>query len=168
MDEKKLHTQKFQWRGNGRNMSTTECSKHLWHIATEKDISSELKSCVRYFLPNFYFSPYDSPSKTEKCFLFHLKSSFCSRDIQIFVIPSSPFFLPISHCFRFWSKKNLKAHDVINCLNKNLIIHFVWYLEKEITCDIKTLSIDWVLNKEHFPGKIMQKMCTKCYFHIPF
>ena len=32
------------------------------------------------------FSSNDRPSKTEKCFLFHLKSSFCSRDIQIFVI----------------------------------------------------------------------------------
>ena len=35
--------------------------------------------------------PNDSPLKTEKCFLFHLKSSFCSRDIQIFVIFSLPF-----------------------------------------------------------------------------
>ena len=26
------------------------------------------------------FSPNDSPSKTEKCFLFHLKSSFYSQD----------------------------------------------------------------------------------------
>ena len=56
----------------------------------------------------------------EKCFLFHLKSSFRSRDIQIFVFPSSPLFLPVSHCFRDWSKINLKVYDVINCLNKNL------------------------------------------------
>ena len=55
----------------------------------------QVKACVRYFLLNFCFSPNDSPSKTV---LFHVKSSFCSRDIQIFVFPSSPLFLPVSHC----------------------------------------------------------------------
>ena len=44
---------------------------------------------------------------------------------------------------------------------KNLITHFVWYLEKEIRCDTETLSIDRVLNKKHFYIKIMQKMCAK-------
>ena len=75
-------------------------------------------------------------------------SNFC-----IFVFPS--FFLVI-HCFRGWFKKNLNAHDVINCLNKNLITYYIWYLEKEIGCDIDNLSIDRVLNTEHFYGKIMQ------------
>ena len=27
-------------------------------------------------------------------------------------------------------------------------------------CGIETLSIDRILNKEHFNGEIMQKMCT--------
>ena len=36
----------------------------------------------------------------EKCFLFHLRSSFHSEDIQILVFPSSPLFLPVNHCFR--------------------------------------------------------------------
>ena len=49
----------------------------------------------------------------------------------------------------------------MNCPNKNLITHFVSYLEKEKRYDIETLSIDRVLNKEHFYGKVMQKMCTK-------
>ena len=53
----------------------------------------------------------------------HLKSSFCSQDIQVFL--SSPIFLLASHCFRGGSKKNLKVYDVINCLNKNLLTHFV-------------------------------------------
>ena len=120
------------------------------------------KACVRYFLSNFYFSPNDSPSKTTKnIFLFHLKSSFRSRDIQIFVFLSSPLFAPVSHCFRGWSEINLKVNDVINYLNKNLVTHFVWYLEKEKRYDIETLSIDRVLNKEHFHEKVMQKMCTK-------
>ena len=53
MDEKKLHTQEFQLKVSGGNMrckllqksftgNITECSKHLRHIATEKDILSEL------------------------------------------------------------------------------------------------------------------------------
>ena len=36
---------------------------------------------------------------------------------------------------------------------KNLITHFVWYLKKEIKCDIETLPIDRELNKGHFYGK---------------
>ena len=37
----------------------------------------------------------------------------------------------------------------------------IWYLEKEKSYDMETLAIDRVLNKEHFYGKSMQKMCTK-------
>ena len=59
MDEKKL-TLEFQLKGSGRNMrckllqkrftgKTTECSKHLRHIAIEKDILSELN---RYIFSN--------------------------------------------------------------------------------------------------------------------
>ena len=96
-----------------------------------------------------------------KCFLFHLKSSFRSWDIQIFVYLSFPFFLPVGHCFGGWLKINLKVHDVINCLNKNSITHFVWYLEKEKRYGIETLSIDGVSDKEHFYRKIIHKMCSK-------
>ena len=57
MDEKKLHTWEFQLKGSGGNMrckllqkrftgKTTECSKHLRHIAIEKDILSELNRCI--------------------------------------------------------------------------------------------------------------------------
>ena len=57
MDEKKLHAQEFQLIGIGGNMrctllqkrsteKTTECSKHLRHIAIEKDIFSELNRCI--------------------------------------------------------------------------------------------------------------------------
>ena len=74
---------------------------------------------------------------------------------------ASIFFHIQNKCFRGWFKKNPKVYGIINCLNKNLITHFVWYLKKEIRCDIETLSIDRVLNTEHFYGKIMQKMCTK-------
>ena len=34
-------------------------------------------------------------------------------------------------------------------------------LEKEKRYNIEALTIDRVLNKEHFYGNIMQKMCTK-------
>ena len=57
MDEKKLHTWEFQLKGSSGNMrckllqkwftgKTTECCKHLHHIATEKDILSELNRCI--------------------------------------------------------------------------------------------------------------------------
>ena len=31
--------------------------------------------------------------------------------------------------------------------------HFVWYLEKEIRCNIETWSIERILNKKQFYGK---------------
>ena len=119
-----------------------------------------IKACVCYFLGNFCFSPNDSPWKTMKNVFISSKKLFSFLRYLYFCIFVFPSFFPVSHCFRGWSKKNLKIYDVINCLNKNLT-HFVWYLEKEIRCDIETLSIDRVLNKEHFYGEIMQKMCTK-------
>ena len=107
-----------------------------------------LKACVRYFYQIFIFSPNDNPSKTMKnAFYFIKKSSFCSRDNQIFLFPSFPFFIPVGHCFRGRSKINLKVYDAINCLNKNSITYFVCYLEKEKRYDTKTLSIDGVSNK---------------------
>ena len=74
--------------------------------------------------------------------------------------PSFPLFLPVSYCFRDCWNINLEVSDVINCLNKNLITHLVWYLEKEKRYDIETFSIVRLLNKEHFYEKIMQKMFT--------
>ena len=73
--------------------------------------------------------------------LFDLKSTFRFWDIQIFVFSSSSLFYPVSHCFRGWFKKNLKVYDAMNFLNKNLITHFVWYLEKEKRYAIETLSL---------------------------
>ena len=101
-------------------------------------------------------------------FLFHLKSSFRSPDIQIFVIRSSLFFPPVTHCFGGSLKINLKFDDVITCLNKNLITHFVLYLEKERRYEIETLYIDGVLNKEHFNGKFVQKNVCQKLFPDPF
>ena len=77
----------------------------------------------------------------ENVFLLHLKSSFRSWDIRNCVFPSSPLFLPVIHCFKGCSKINVKVTDVINCLNKNFITHFAWYLEKEKRYDIKTFRV---------------------------
>ena len=57
------------------------------------EICSKLQLVPAIFLSNFYFSPNNSTSKAMKnVFLFHLKSSFLSRDIQIFIFSSSPLF----------------------------------------------------------------------------
>ena len=126
-----------------------------------KELNPILKLVPAIFLTHFRFSLNDSPSKTMKNVFFHLKSSFRSWDIQIFVYSSSPLLLPVSHYFRAWLKKNLKVCDVITCLNKDLIKHFVWYLEKEIRCDFKTLSIDRVLNTKNFMWNSCRKYAPK-------
>ena len=127
----------------------------LWHF------SLKLVSAIFYRIFIFHQMIALKKCFLKKCFLFHLKNSFLSWDIQIFVSLSSSLFFPVSHCFGGWFKKTHKVYDVINCLNKNLKILFAWYLEKEIKCDIETLPIDKALNTENFHGKTMQKMCTK-------
>ena len=78
-------------------------------------ILSSFKACVCYFLLNYYFFTKWWPFKNyEKCFLFHLKSSFHSWDLQIFVLWSFPLFLHVGHCFRGWLKINLKVYDAID------------------------------------------------------
>ena len=150
------------WKFHGHKTNYKINRLHEWALKLiYNDHISSCKACACYFLSNFYFSPKDSPSKTTKKFFISSKKLFFSQDIQIFVFLPSHLFFHISHCFRSWSKKILKVYDVINCLNKKLITHFVWYLDKEIRRDIETLSIERVVNKEHFDGKIMQKMCTK-------
>ena len=74
-------------------------------MKTEKNF----KTCVRYISLNFYFSPNDSPPKIMiNVFLFHLKSSFRSRDIQIFVFWSSPLFPRSAIALEVDSRKILK------------------------------------------------------------
>ena len=86
-----------------------------------------------------------------KIVLLYLKIYFCPRDIHVFVYPSSPLFSLLAIALENdWLKLNIKVYDVTNRLNKKLV-----YLEKEKGYDIKTLSIDRVLNKKHL------KMCTK-------
>ena len=76
-----------------------KCVKHSGIIRTFcLPGSGPVKTCVCYS-HQIFISPNDSPSKTEKCFLFYLKSSFRYRDIPIFVFLSFPLFLSVGHCF---------------------------------------------------------------------
>ena len=75
-----------------------------------------IKASLCYFLSVLFFSTkWESFKKYEKCFLFHLKSSFRSRDIQIFVFFSLPF-----HTLQIqkekWKWNNLWCHE-LTCIN---------------------------------------------------
>ena len=87
---------------------------------------------------------------TKKLFPFLRYWSIC---ISVF-----PFFLSVSHCFRGCSKTNLKVYGVINRLNNNLIIHFVWYLEKENRYDMKLCPII----EHEIRNTFIKKSCRKC------
>ena len=112
--------------------------------------------------------PNDSPSKTMEMFFISSEKLFSFLRYSSFCVSVFTFFLPVSHCVRGFLRINLKIYHVINCLNMNVITHFVWYIGKEKRYDIETLSIDRVLNKKHFYGKIMQKMGTKSFSQTPF
>ena len=86
----------------------------FWDIICE--ITNLLKACVHYFLSNFCFlTKWQSFKNYEKCFLFHLKSSFYSRDIQFFLI-----FPLLFHTFQMqkdkWKWNNFWCHELA-CIN---------------------------------------------------
>ena len=68
---------KFLWPGK-------EVLGIVSKFCIQYEVNLKLVSAIFYHF--LFFSSNNSPSKTEKCFLFHQKSFFCSRDIQIFVI----------------------------------------------------------------------------------
>ena len=136
-------------------------SLRLQHSCFPLNIAQFLKLVFAIFIKFLFFHQIIALQRLWEMFFISSKKLFSFSRYSNFYILLSPLFFPVSHCFRGWFKKNLKVCDVMNYLNKNLITHFVWYLEKEIRCDIETLFIDGVLNAEHFYGKIMQKMCTK-------
>ena len=120
--------------------------------------------CLLFFNKCLFFTKWKLFKNYKRCFFISSKKLFFFSRYSKFCISIFPSFSPcqrIRACFRAWSKINLKVYDIIKCLNKNLITHLVWHFEKEERYGIETLSIDRVLNKEHFYGKIMQKMCTK-------
>ena len=125
------------------------------------DTNMLLKFVSAIFYQIFIFHQMIAIQKLWKIiFVSSKKALFVLEIFKFLYICPSLFFALSAIALEIDSRKML-VYDVINCLNKNLNTHYVWYLEKEIRCDIGTLSIDRVLNTEHFYGKIMQKMCTK-------
>ena len=86
-----------------------------------------------YIVFIFYYYYFFFSQKLWKMFFISCEKLFYSWNIQIFLFLSSLLFLSVSHCFKGWLNINLKVYDVINCLNKNSITHFVWYLDKKKT-----------------------------------
>ena len=100
--------------------------------------------------------------KLWKIFFISSKNLFSFSRYSNFCIFAFPYFSPCQSLLE--SLIQYKDSDFVNCLNKNLIIHFVWYLEKEKRYDTEPLATvlnNTVLNKKHFYGKIMEKMYTK-------
>ena len=105
----------------------------------------------------FIFPQMIALKQLPKCFLFHLKSSFPSQDIQMFVFSSFPLLFFIDLCFRGWSKKNLKVYDVISFLNKNLKIHRKLSTILKISKKMYEVMLFWYV-KVHIFWKFIQ--CT--------
>ena len=82
----------------------------------------------------------------KNAFYFILKALFVFKIFK-FLYFYLPLFFPVGHCS--WP-----------LANKNFITHFIWHLENEKYCYIETVSTESGLNKEHFYGKIMHKICT--------
>ena len=78
------------------------------------EIATITKACVHYFLSFFFPTRWQPFKNYEKCLLLHLKSSFRSQDIQIFLIFSLPF-----HTFQTqkdkWEWNNLWCHE-LDCI----------------------------------------------------
>ena len=111
--------------------------KGLWHSVSTTGSGWSL--CRLFIFQIFIFNQMIALQKLWKMFFISSKMLFLFLRYSNFCISVFPLFLPVSHCFRGWSDINLKVYDVIN--NKNLITHFVWYLGKENSYDIETLSI---------------------------
>ena len=135
-----------------------------WHNAGHRSLF-KLHVCGCYFL---FSHQMIALSKPWKMFFISSKKLFSFSRYSDFYISVFDSFFPVSHCFRDWSKINLEIYYLINCLRKKIITYFLWYLEKEKRFDIETLSIDRVLNKDYFYGKILQKICSKSYSQTPF
>ena len=131
---------KFDYLKNEKSFHVLKVLSFRYTKQISKNVvDTTFKKRVCYFS---FFSPNDNPFKGKnnykKCFLFHLKSSFQSRDtFKYQIFSSSHLFFPVSHWLRGSLKINLKVYDISNCLNKNLITHFVWQFEREKRCNIE-------------------------------
>ena len=120
--------------------------------------------CLLFFI----FPQNDSPKIILKNVIFSSKKLFSfSRYSNMCISLVRPFF-PVGHCFTVWLKINLKVYVAINRPNKNLIVHFVWYLDKEKSYGIEILSFDRLLNKEHFYGQKHKENVHQKLFPDPY
>ena len=101
-------------------------------------------------------------------FLFHLKNSFRSRDIKVFVFLSSSLSLPVSHCFSGSSKVKLKVFDVINSITRNVIWLISWEGIKGTTLKYCPLIEYYVSNifMEKSYQKFELKACPRPLFNF--
>ena len=100
-------------------------------VAIFRHVKKKLVSAIFYF-----FTKWEPFKNYEKWFLFHSKVYFV-LEIFKFLYFRPPLF------FSTWPF----LFDVINCLNKNSITHFVSYLEKEQRYDIEICpGIHWWKN----------------------
>ena len=65
-------------------------------ICNQKVVSNKFKACVRYLLPNFCFSPNDSPSKTMKNVFYFIQKALFVLEIFKFFYFHLPFFFSLS------------------------------------------------------------------------
>ena len=103
--------------------------KYLCYLSFWEFPIFSFKACDRYFLSNFFSNQMIALQKLWKMlftFYFIWKALFVLEIFRFLYFHLPLFFsLPVSQCFRGWWKINLKVCGVINCLNKNLITHFV-------------------------------------------
>ena len=135
--------------------TTDQKRLRIWTLFTQCCV------CYSFFKKN-NFHQMKTLQKLWKMFLLSSKKLFSFSRHSNFCISIFPSFLSCQP-FRIWSKINLEVYDVINCLNKNLITHFVWYLGKEKRNDTETLFTERVLNKGHFYGKSCKKCAPKAF-----
>ena len=94
------------------------------------------KACVRYFL---FFHQMRALQKLREMISIPSKKFISFLRYLNFCIPVLPSF----------SLRRLLLYDVINCLNKNSITHFVSYLEKEEWYDIEISSRNILMENIH-------------------
>ena len=113
-------------------------------------IISELRLVSAIFIKSLFFHQMIALQKLWKMLFISSKKLFLFSRYSFFCISVLPSFSTYRSLLWKVIKINLKVHDVISCLNKNSISHFVWYPEKEKRYGIEILSIDRVSNKEHY------------------
>ena len=91
-------------------------------LSKPKSHLTHSKACVRYFLSKFFYHQMIALQKYEKCFLFHLKSSFVLKIFK-FLYFRLPLFFSLSAIALAVDPR--KSYDAMNYISKNLITHFV-------------------------------------------